>query len=237
MAGFFANGEDDATPRTIPNSCRLIHGDAYVELARMKDASTDVVISDPPYSEQTHNGARTNRWSRDGDKATKLVTFAAITPEQFVDFAIQAVRVARRWVVTFCDWKYAHLLEGVGLVRLGVWAKIAPAPQMTGDRPAQGWEAIAILHRPGKKRWNGGGLPAVWRYKHVDAKYHPTQKPLALVRELVKLFSDPGEEILDPFCGSGTTGVACLLTGRRFVGIEKDAHFCAMARKRLARRR
>jgi DNA modification methylase len=51
--------------------------------------------------------------------------------------------------------------------------------------------------------------------------------------ELVELFTDPDEIILDPFAGSGTTGVACLRLGRRFIGIEKDAKYAAIARERL----
>lgn len=62
---------------------------------------------------------------------------------------------------------------------------------------------------------------------------HPTQKPIALMLELVSLFTDPDETILDPFTGSGTTGVACLRLGRKFIGIEKDPTYFALACERL----
>ena len=62
---------------------------------------------------------------------------------------------------------------------------------------------------------------------------HPTQKPLALVDKLVRSSSRPGDLVLDPFLGSGTTAVACERTGRRWVGIEKDPTYLAMARKRV----
>lgn len=62
---------------------------------------------------------------------------------------------------------------------------------------------------------------------------HPTTKPLPLMLELVELFTDPGDLVFDPFCGSGTTGVACLRLGRRFLGIEKDAKYHAIAVERL----
>ena len=65
------------------------------------------------------------------------------------------------------------------------------------------------------------------------AHHHETQKPLPLMLELVELFTDPGDLVLDPFCGSGTTGVACIRLGRRFIGIEKDATYAAVARERL----
>lgn len=231
---------DDYVPKSLPTDVKLIHGDAFQVLAEMDDGEVDVVLSDPPYSEQTHNGARTTKGKsfRDGGKSIKLLTtFDSISPEQFVLFAREAVRVAKRWVITFCDWKYVHLLEEVGLVRFGIWDKPGSAPQMTGDRPAQGWEAIVLLHRPGKKTWNGGGHRAVWRCTPVDAKRHPTEKPLPLIIKLLRLFSEPGETVLDPFAGSGTTGVGCLLTGRKFIGVEKDPIYYQTARKRLAHRR
>jgi site-specific DNA-methyltransferase (adenine-specific) len=112
-------------------------------------------------------------------------------------------------------------------------------PQFTGDRPGTGFEAATICHAPGKMRWNGGGHAAIWthaaRYgcNTQEPNGHPTPKPIDLMLELVELFTDPDEVVLDPFCGSGTTGVACLRLGRRFIGIEKDAGFAQVARERL----
>ncbi len=76
-------------------------------------------------------------------------------------------------------------------------------------------------HADGKEDWS-----------HVTA--HPTQKPEALMRWLVKLVCPPGGLCLDPFAGSGTTGVACVQTGRRFVGVEMDAGYHEIAQKRIA---
>jgi site-specific DNA-methyltransferase (adenine-specific) len=61
----------------------------------------------------------------------------------------------------------------------------------------------------------------------------PTQLPLAILRPIVGCASDPGDLVLDPFCGSGTTGVACIETGRKFIGIEKSESFSKLARQRL----
>jgi site-specific DNA-methyltransferase (adenine-specific) len=129
--------------------------------------------------------------------------------------------------------------ERMEFVRFGIWDKPNGAPQYTGDRPSQGWEAIAILHRAGKrKKWQGGGSRAVWRCNksHQDAYEgnHPTVKPLELVERLIRLFTDEGDTILDPFMGSGTTGVACMRTGRKFIGIEKDESYYEIACKRIA---
>jgi site-specific DNA-methyltransferase (adenine-specific) len=124
-------------------------------------------------------------------------------------------------------------------VRGGIWRKPDGAPQFTGDRPGQGFECLAIAHPPGRKRWNGGGKHAVWTHclEHGHGSglrnEHPTQKPIGLMLDLVADFTDRGDVVLDPFAGSGTTGVACLRLGRRFVGIERDPTFFALACERL----
>lgn len=111
---------------------------------------------------------------------------------------------------------------------------------MTGDRPGMGYECMVVTHPKGKPRWNGGGRCGVFSSlsgKSVDRRdgrsVHPTQKPTELMLELVELFSEPGELVFDPFAGSGTTGVACIRLGRRFIGIEREPKYAAVARERL----
>lgn len=87
-------------------------------------------------------------------------------------------------------------------------------------------------------RWNGGGSAAVWTHHVVngasmDRPDHPCPKPLPLMRELVELFTDPGETILDPFAGSGTTLVAAKQLGRKAIGIELNEEWCQVAVDRL----
>ena len=138
-------------------------------------------------------------------------------------------------------WLLANVAAGLQHIRIGQWVKPGATPQFTGDRPATGCEAVVIAHPNGRKKWNGGGTHAVWTHPIVldrahtgGVRLHTTQKPVSLMLELVELFTDPGDVVLDPFCGSGTTGVACLRLGRRFIGIEKDAQYAAVATERLA---
>jgi len=65
-------------------------------------------------------------------------------------------------------------------------------------------------------------------------RLHETQKPISLMEELTRDFTDPGELVCDPFAGSGTTGVACKHLGRRFVGWERDPKYYAIALQRIA---
>lgn len=152
-------------------------------------------------------------------------------------------RAVKRWALAFSDaesvhrWKDELVLCNWEHVRTGAWVKENATPQFTGDRPAAGFEAIEIAHPPGKKRWNAGGKLGVWTfptaYRSGDGVVHTTQKPEALMEALIRDFTDPGDLILDPFAGSGTTGVAAIRLGRRFIGWEKSPVYHAIAVKRL----
>jgi site-specific DNA-methyltransferase (adenine-specific) len=118
---------------------------------------------------------------------------------------------------------------------MGIWRKPDGAPQFTGDRPGTGWEAVAICHREGRKRWNGGGSHAFWEFpKCQNQSGHPTGKPLGLFKAFVGAFSEEGETILDPFMGSGTTLEAAKSQDRKAIGIEIEERYCEIAAKRCA---
>jgi site-specific DNA-methyltransferase (adenine-specific) len=96
--------------------------------------------------------------------------------------------------------------------------------------------------------FNGGGVKRVattLKGKHPksiitckkDGKLHPTQKPVALLEYLVKTYTNPGDVVLDNCMGSGSTGVACVNTGRRFIGMELDQGYFDIAVKRIAEAR
>jgi site-specific DNA-methyltransferase (adenine-specific) len=210
---------------TIGNA-ELYLGDCLEILPLLPKA--DVVLTDPPYAEQTHKGARTGG---DGDEV--LITFKSITDAEYKVVAKSLVEAANRWVVMTCDIR--HMLVAMGMdnfIRAGVFIKPNASPQFTGDRPGQGFEAVAIFHREGKKQWNGGGHHAVWSFNKENGQ-HPTQKPLALVNKWVNQFSNAGETILDPFMGSGTTGVACANLGRKFIGVEIEKKYFDIACERI----
>ena len=111
---------------------------------------------------------------------------------------------------------------------------------MTGDRPGQGWESIVFLHRlnakgkPGRKKWNGGGRSSVFHHGVCRDAMYPTQKPVSLISEFVQLFTQSGDTILDPFCGSGTTLYVAKQLGRKAVGCDISDKALGLARQRLA---
>lgn len=238
------------TPYYEDAAVTLYHGDCREILPQLGDVAH--VLTDPPFSRDVYLRAsmpRTKRGSGTPDRigVGALSKLAAgdighmDDPTLFVVGAY-AARSCSRWCAVWSDVESIHrwiaVLEECGLryVRTGIWNKTDYMPQMSGDRPAQGFEACAIFHAQGPMQWNGGGKAAVWSYGtvKVDRPDHPCPKPEPLMSELVTLFTDEGETILDPFAGSGTTLVAAKKLGRKAIGIEREEKYCEVAARRLS---
>jgi site-specific DNA-methyltransferase (adenine-specific) len=209
------------------------HGDNREWLATLPPDSHDVCVSDPPYANETHDGART----KTVDQSLLADSFGSTTFANLRDTLGLIGTVTRRWIVITCDWRHAAKLSetppaGVRFVRFGVWVKPNGAPQFTGDRPGPGWEAVAWMHRDSVPlKWNGGGRSSVFTEPKVSGE-HPTTKPIPLLRQFVALTSDGGP-VLDPWCGSGGVGVAAVKRGLAFSGCDIDATWVALARARI----
>ena len=224
------------TPYFEKNGVTLFHADCREVLPTLPEKSAGLVLTDPPYSEETHKGART------GSNGNEVLIHFAPLPDPVELFGIIG-RVAARWVVATMEWRHVADLErlppdGLRFVRVGAWVKPDPVPQISGDRPGQGFEAVAVMHRAqeGYLRWNGGGLPAVWTYGiEKNNSEYPTQKPLPLVQKLISQFADPYDLVLDPFSGGGTTLVAAYRMGHRAIGCDISERACEVAAKRLER--
>lgn len=231
----------------------VVLGDCVEWMKTLEDKSVDVLITDPPYSEAVHARSIRRTYLPDvADQPCRRLRkhefgFEHLSPELRAACAEQFARITKRWVLVFSDTEMAHAwkrdLETVHLehVRYGFWVKDRAMPQISGDRPGSRVEQITIAHRKGRKRWNGGGLGNVWQHPvvancngHRSDRVHTAQKPESLMLELVSLFSDEGDLVCDPFAGSGTTGVAALRLGRRFIGCELNADYAALSRERLA---
>lgn len=237
----------------------VITGDNREVLPTLPAGSIAACIMDPPYDEHTHAKSRAGSRKeplRDGNgriskcAISREVSFGfdPIGVEDMDRIGDECARVTTRWTLAFCNVESAHLwigaLRSAGLdyCRTGAWIKIGATPQFTGDRPSVGFEAVVICHPKGRKRWNGGGSPALWSHltcierggqaRGNNSRVHPTQKPLDLMLELVSLFTDTDDLILDPFCGSGTTLVAALRLGRRAIGIEREPRWADLSRER-----
>lgn len=199
-------------------------------LPSVADKSIDHIITDPPYLEYVHAGNRRSQ-KKGGGVIAPEIPFAHLTPEEREAAAYEFVRTCRGWIIVCCD------LEGVAgwvhdLTRVAgakkrntlVWHKTNCAPKFHGDGPAQACEAAVVAWAgKGKSRWNAGGMPGFYEAMAPrKERRHSTQKPLSLFHQLVADFTRPGELVVDPYMGGGTTGKACKQLGRRWAGFEID---------------
>jgi site-specific DNA-methyltransferase (adenine-specific) len=216
------------------------------------DAQAHVMITDPPYSAHVHSPVWARRRGTEIVRE-RVVDFDCMTRGVQDQVAQFAAKLVARWSLIFSnvelvgDWIAAIESSALRYVRTCAWYKPRATPQFSSDRPGAAFEMIVLAHPSGKMRWNGGGTRNVWpaelegpgdcpvfeeTTEYTD-RVHTTQKPIRLMLRMVELFSDAGETVLDPFAGSATTGVACLRLGRRFVGIERDPKYFALACARL----
>lgn len=219
----------------------LYHGDCREVMADMVDESVKAVITDPPYTERTHAKARKKAGKVDGkDTVTEGVkSFGSITDEDLAVILAECGRVSEGWVIATLDYRHAIQFDasppaGLKSQRVGVWVKTNPTPQLTGDRPAQGWEAISYLHREkGRSKWNGSGAHGNYVSPIARPEGHPTTKPISMVSDFVRKFTNAGDTVFDPFAGSGTTLRAALDEGRKAIGVELEEKYCEIIAKRL----
>ena len=210
----------------------LSHGDCLEILDSLPVAKA--IITDPPYSEATHGNAKSNKGKGHG---TKQIKFASLADP--VELFQKLAPLTESWIIANVDYKHAFQLdatppEGLKTLRVGVWLKTNPMPQISADRPAPGWEAIAYMHRSDvKPKWNGGGKHGNYILPTAQGTGHPTSKPVSMVSDWVRKFTNPGDLILDPFAGSGSTLIAARDEGRKAIGVELEEKYCEIIAKRL----
>lgn len=226
----------------IIGGCRLIQGDALAILPEL--GAVDHIVTDPPYEQTLHNaktgGGRGLR--TDGGTEIRALDFAGIDAIR-AEFTELAHRACAGWFIAFCTvegtarWADVINPSPMKYKRACIWIKPDSTPQLNGQGPAQGAECfVTAWCGPGYARWNGGGKRGI--YTHLTNPPdrhggHPTEKPWRLMRDILHDFTAPGDVVLDPFMGGGTTLVAAALTGRRAIGIERDPRYFTMAEHRV----
>jgi site-specific DNA-methyltransferase (adenine-specific) len=238
----------------------LYRGDALVVLTDLPSASVDAVITDPPYSSgglmrgdravapaQKYRG-----FSQDPNGGTRppASTFAdfvgdnrdqrthAFWSELWID---EALRVTRPGGILMCftDWRQLPLMTDVIQMRGWVWRGIVVWDKGVA-RPVKGrfrnhieyvlWASCGPMPDP---EANPVYLPSLCRHNPPSTdRLHVTEKPLGLMRELIQIVPK-GALVLDPFMGTGTTGVAAVLGARRFIGVELTEHYHRIAVERI----
>jgi len=202
--------------REVIGDCTLYLGDCMEIMPTL--GKVDAVVTDPPYGiDWGGHNASTRTWERIVNDSGCL----DLRPILNMDCL----------VISFGANCYPDQLPHRG--RWICWDKriVEKADRMLGSpfemawiNKTSGFDRMYRVMHGGVVNADGGNAKRV----------HPTQKPLTLMKRIILDYTRPGDLILDPFMGSGTTGVACLQTGRRFIGIEIDPNYYALAQRRIA---
>ena len=208
---------------------QLYLGDCLEVLPTLEAGSVDAVITDPPYGA----GIATNYKTRKRGALAECNDFAPIVGD-FQPFDPSPF-LSLRTVVLFGANYYANKLPPCsGWI---VWDKLdgLASDRTLGFNDNSDCELIWTNQNRAARiishRWMG----CMKASEHGQRRVHPTQKPVALLVTILEHYTEPGTTILDPFMGSGTTGVACVQTGRNFIGIEIDPGYFDIARQRIER--
>jgi site-specific DNA-methyltransferase (adenine-specific) len=232
----------------------LVCGDAVAVLAALPDGAARLVVADPPYV------AWCDRWLAEvhrvlaPDGSAYVCGFSEILAEVKVRSARRFASC--RWLIWSYrnkanlgrDWGRSHEsilhLRRAATTRIDIDAVRVPYNGHTTRYPARS-QAINSQYGGGRPRgesWQPHPLGAKPRdvieipvlcNGMSEKTEHPTQKPEELIRRLVQASSAPGDLVVDPFAGSGTTAVVCEATGRRWLAGERDARYVGMARTRI----
>lgn len=233
----------------------VIHGDCLAVMRGMPDASVDAVVTDPPYSSggmfrgDRMQDVKTKYVSTDSMNQHRLGTFAGDSRDQrgfqywCALWLSEALRISRPGGVcaVFCDWRQlpttSDSLQAGGWVwrGIGVWHKPSARPVQGRFTNACEYVVWGTNGPRELEALGGSALAGHWTIASPrgEDREHITQKPVALMEKLVEIVP-VGGTILDPFCGSGTTGLACVNRERNFIGIEREADYVEIARRRIA---
>lgn len=235
-----------STDRIETENYQLIHGNSYTMIKELKqnNVTVDHIITDPPYNISQDNNFSTMKNPRKGvdfggwDKEFDLYSWIE-------DYS--KILNKNGSMIIFCSYRFISYiidkLESCGMVVKDtlIWKKSNPMPRNIDRRYVQDTEfAVWAVKKNAKwvfnKPKNKSYLRSCYETSTVAGKErtnHPTQKSLKLMEEIIKVHTNKNEIILDPFMGSGSTGIAAIKNNRKFIGIELEKEYFNIALERF----
>ena len=242
---------------------QILHGDCVEILASLPENSVDLIFADPPYNLQLRNDLyRPNMTKVDAvddgwDKFGDFAEYDEFTREWLSASQRVLKETGTLWVIGSYHniYRVGAIMQDLDFWFLNdiVWIKSNPMPNFRGVRFTNAHETMiwAQKRKGAKYTFNHQSMKALnddlqmrsdWnlnlatgrqRIKSNGAKAHSTQKPEALLYRVIMASSNPGDVVLDPFFGSGTTGAVAKKLGRNWIGIERDKRYIKVAQKRI----
>lgn len=202
---------------------QLIHGDCLEVLKGIPDKSIDLILTDPPYGISEAAGKNNSRGTKN-TPATKFISKNWDNKRIEKIYFDEIFRVSKNQIIFGGNYYVDYLFPSMGWI---VWDKLN-----NGDFSdcELAWTSFNRALRKIEFMWNGfvqGDM------KNKEIRIHPTQKPVSVIKQILSLYSTDGQTVLDPFMGGGTTGIACKLLGRNFIGIEIERDYFEMATMRI----
>ena len=250
-------------PAALPLD-QIMIADCIAAMRALPAKSVDMVFADPPYNLQLGgelfrpDGSHVDAVTDDWDKFDTFAAYDAFTRA----WLAEAHRILKDDGTIWVIGSYHNIFRvGTAVQDLGywilndiVWRKANPMPNFRGTRFTNAHETLiwASKHEKAKYTFNYRSMKTLndelqmrsdWefpicggpeRLKKDGAKVHPTQKPEALLYRILLACTKPGDVVLDPFFGTGTTGAVAKRLGRRWIGIERETGYVAAARERIA---
>jgi DNA modification methylase len=230
---------------------KVFLSDCYHKLPEIEDESIDLILIDPPYLISKSSGFKKTSDKTNSDMKTKYGNLSI----DFGDWDKQELnwnflfhnyyRILKNGgtLIIFYDiWKSTEIKEIATLYkfkqpRVCQWQKTNPVPVNSKvNYLSNSIEYFFTFVKGSNPTFNSKYDNGVYRFPICHGKErtsHPTQKPIELIKTLIEKHSNPEDLVLDSFAGSGTTGVACQLTNRKFLMIEKDENYYEIINERL----
>ena len=201
----------------------------------------DVLLTDPPYSARTHSGfrsgsegvaARIERYGSRQPGCRNRLGYAPLSREEAGDLVQLAIAAEVRWFVAFGDHQsflvWEELLGEAGWLTFApvLWVKSDAPPRMAGDGPQSAFEYLAVA-RPRRRVRYPGSRRGFYMVQTEKSPLPPSERIVGMKRpadlaQLVLDYTVPGDLVLDPYAGTASMGVACVSTGRGYLGYEKE---------------
>ena len=231
---------------TAKRTYKLLHGDSHTLLKQVPDHCIDFILTDPPYNLAQHSTGNIplpGRTAMNNDLAPwDLIEFK---PEEWVDEFIRILKPnGNLFIFTSYNkigqW-YELLDHKFDATNFMVWHKTNPAPKIFKAGFLNSCELIYTCWNKGHT-WNFISQAEMHNFvessicmrpERLQNPKHPTQKPVAILKKLITIASNEGDVVLDPFMGVGSTGVAALDLGRKFIGFEINPTYFTAAERRL----
>lgn len=210
---------------------QVLEGDMFDRIDEVKPDTVQVALIDPPYMVGTVSAIDKGKIGPWGDMMNGARFFREV---------IDAIKPKLTW--SGCLWMFGNWRGLPSLYKGACDAGWIPSGCLVWDKQSLGvgpimrsqWELAVLFTCEGFKRQsNSFGDLQQCQPVAASRRSHPAEKPVELLKRMIEFGSDPGDLVLDTFCGSGSTGVAAVACGRRFIGIEIDPNFCETARRRI----